>query len=69
MPNRLAQTESTLATTDRLWRAEMKRHFGPDGVLLHGFGPDANGLEGTQLRTTHEARQRAIVEWRHERRS
>ncbi|WP_267922597.1 hypothetical protein [Methylobacterium sp. C25] len=43
MPNRLAQTESTLATPDRLWRPEIKRHFGPDGVLLHGFGHDANG--------------------------
>ncbi len=67
-PNRLAQTESILAHADRLWRAEMTRHFGPDGALHHGFGPDANGPEGTRLRQAHDDRQRAIVDWRRERR-
>lgn len=67
-PNRLAQTEFTLANADRLWRLEMKRQFGSDGVLLFGYGPEARGDVGSPLRQTHESRQRAITEWRHERR-
>ena len=65
---RLAATESTLAITDRLWRAEMERAFGPDGVLLHGFGMERQGALGTQLRQTFEARKAAVAAWRYERR-
>lgn len=63
-----AETESALAVTDRLWRAEMRRAFGPDGVLLHGFGAERQGTPGTRLRTTFEARRSAIAAWRHVRR-
>ena len=66
--NRLAQTEATLTVTDRLWRAEMRRFYGPDGVLHHGFGPTASGPAGTRLRETFDARRLAIAEWRQERR-
>ncbi|QGY05909.1 hypothetical protein MMSR116_31465 [Methylobacterium mesophilicum SR1.6/6] len=64
----LAETESVLAVTDRLWRAEMRRVFGPDAVLLHGFGAERQGEPGTRLRTTFEARRSAIAAWRHVRR-
>ncbi len=30
---RLALTEAALASADRLWREEMRRTYGPDGVL------------------------------------
>jgi len=66
--DRLAETEHTLAVTDRLWRAEMRRAFGPDAVLLHGFGAERQGEPGTRLRTTFEARRSAIAAWRHVRR-
>jgi hypothetical protein len=65
---RFAETESALAVTDRLWRAEMRRVFGPDGVLLHGFGAERQGAPGTRLRTAFEARRRAIAAWRQVRR-
>jgi hypothetical protein len=65
---RLAETESMLATTDRLWRAEMRRAFGPDAVLLHGFGTERQGAPGTRLRETFEARKNAVAAWRYERR-
>jgi len=65
---RFAETEGTLAVTDRLWRAEMRRVFGPDAVLLHGYGAERQGAPGTRLRTTFEARRCAIVAWRHVRR-
>ncbi|MCJ2021282.1 hypothetical protein MKK84_28350 [Methylobacterium sp. E-065] len=65
---RLAKTENALAVADRLWRAEMQQAFGPDAVLLYGFGVDHQGNPGTQLRTTFEARKSAIATWRHARR-
>lgn len=65
---RLAETESALAVTDRLWRAEMQRTFGPDGVLLHGFGAERQGEPGTRLRQAFEARSAAVAAWRNERR-
>ncbi len=64
----LAETEGALTVTDRLWRAEMRRVFGPDAVLLHGFGAERQGEPGTRLRTTFEARRSAIAAWRHVRR-
>lgn len=67
-PARLALTESTLAVTDRLWRAEMRRSFGPDGVLLYGFGAERQGEPGTRLRQAFEARTAAVTAWRNERR-
>lgn len=66
--SRLAETENALAVTDRLWRAEMRRVFGPDAVLLHGFGAERQGEPGTRLRTTFEARRNAIAAWRYVRR-
>lgn len=65
---RLVQTESALAVTDRLWRAKMQRTFGPDAVLLHGFGAERQGAPGTRLRQAFEARSAAVVAWRNERR-
>ena len=65
---RFAEPEGTLAVTDRLWRTEMRRVFGPDAVLLHGYGAERQGAPGTRLRTTFEARRRAIAAWRHARR-
>ncbi|WP_092045537.1 hypothetical protein [Methylobacterium pseudosasicola] len=67
-PARLVQTESMLAVTDRLWRAEMRRAFGPDGVLLYGFGTERQGEPGTRLRQAFEARTAAVAGWRNERR-
>ena len=63
--DRLAETESALAVTDRLWRAEIRRVFGPDAVLLYGFCAERHGETGTRLRTTYEARRSAIAAWRH----
>lgn len=65
---RLAQTESALAVTDRLWRAEMRRTFGPDAALLHGFGAERRGEPGTRLRQAFEARSAAVAAWRNARR-
>ncbi|XYD12481.1 hypothetical protein R1A27_31555 (plasmid) [Methylobacterium sp. NMS12] len=56
------------AVTDRLWRAEMRRAFGPDAVLLRGFSVERQGEPGTRLRQTFEARNAAVVAWRNERR-
>lgn len=67
-PNRLTETEAALAVTDRKWRAEMVRSYGPDAVLRHGFGPAASGTDGTRLREAHDARRLAVTAWRHERR-
>ena len=67
-PTRLAETENTLARTDRLWRSEMKRVHGPDGVLTHGFGQAGRGQVGTRIRQAFEDRKDAIDAWRHERR-
>ena len=66
--NCLAQTEARLTVTDRVWRAEMNRFYGPDGVLHHGFGPTAGGPVGTRLREAYDARHLAIAAWRQERR-
>ncbi len=66
-PNRLTETEATLTVTDRAWRAEMIRAYGPDAVLRHGFQPSASGVAGTRLRETYDARRRAVKEWRDER--
>ena len=65
---RLAETESAVATTDRLWRSEMKRLYGPDGVIAYGFGREGRGEPGTNIYEAFVARQQAIVAWRHERR-
>lgn len=67
-PDRLGLTEAALATADRRWRAEMRRCYGPDGVLIHGFTPEAQGDLGTALRRSYEARRVAVAIWRHERR-
>ncbi len=65
----LATTETALAQTDRHWRAEMVRFYGPDSVLRHGFGKKASGPVGTLLRQTYEARQTAITAWKRERKT
>jgi len=67
-PARLALTESALAAADVLWRAEMRRNYGPDGVLIYAFSPEGQGGLGTPLRRTYEARRVAVALWRHERR-
>lgn len=64
---RLALTESALAAADSLWRAEMQRNYGPDGVLIYAFSPEGQGGLGTTLRQTYEARRVAVALWRHER--
>lgn len=66
--DRLGLTEAALATADRLWRDEMRRSYGPDGVLIHGFTPEGQGDLGTPLRRSYEARRVAVALWRHERR-
>ena len=66
-PARLALTESALAAADGLWRAEMRRTYGPDGVLTYAFSPEGQGGLGTSLRRTYEARRVAVALWRHER--
>ncbi|MHB2204904.1 hypothetical protein [Methylobacterium sp. CM6257] len=65
--DRLALTETALATADRLWRDEMRRSYGPDAVLTYGFAPEGQGGLGTPLRRTYEARRVAVALWRHER--
>jgi len=67
-PARLALTESALAVADSLWRAEVRRTYGPDGVLTYAFSPEGQGGLGTPLRRTYEARRVAVALWRHERR-
>lgn len=67
----LVETEGWLTQADRLWRAEMRRTFGPDGVLLHGFSSAGQGEPGSQMRRmyeVHEVRQQAITAWRQARR-
>ncbi|MDP4004406.1 hypothetical protein [Methylobacterium sp. NEAU K] len=64
----LAVTEMALAHADRLWRVEMRRAYGPDGALLHGFGPAGQGEPGSRIRQTYEARRMAVAAWRLERR-
>lgn len=67
-PDRLGLTEAALTKADRLWRTEMHRNYGPDGVLTHGFSPQGQGELGTALRRSYEARRIAVALWRHERR-
>ena len=59
-PNRLAETEDTLAHTDRLWRSEMKRVYGADGVLVYGFSQAGRGEDGSRIRQAFDARQIAV---------
>lgn len=66
-PARLALTEAALAAADSLWRTEMRRTYGPDGVLTYAFSPEGQGGLGTPLRRTYEARRVAVALWRHER--
>ena len=66
-PARLALTEAALAAADSLWRAEMRRNYGPDGVLAYGYTPEGQGDLGTPLRRSYEARRVAVALWRHER--
>ena len=66
-PDRLALTESALASADSLWRAEMRRTYGPDAVLAYGYAPEGQGGLGTRLRRTFEARRVAVALWRRER--
>lgn len=66
-PERLALTESALTAADSLWRAEMRRTYGPDGVLIYAFAPEGQGDLGTPLRRTYEAHRVAVALWRHER--
>ena len=65
---RLAETEGAVARTDRLWRSEMKRLYGPDGVIAYGFGREGRGEPGSRIHEAFEARQQAIAAWRHVRR-
>jgi len=67
--NRLAETEAMLARTDRAWRSEMTRLYGPDGVLRFGYGREGRGEDGTPVRQAFEARRHAIASWRQERRA
>ncbi|MGH1592299.1 hypothetical protein ACRBEV_32775 (plasmid) [Methylobacterium phyllosphaerae] len=64
---RLALTEAALTAADSLWRAEMRRNYGPEGVLTYAFSPEGQGGLGTTLRRTYEARRVAVALWRHER--
>jgi hypothetical protein len=61
---RLVETEHRLALADRAWRAEVQRLHGPDGVLLHGYGPLGRGEPGTPQRMAYEARRAAVAAWR-----
>ncbi|MBX9931114.1 MAG: hypothetical protein K2Y56_06195 [Methylobacterium sp.] len=66
--NRLAETEAALAYTDRAWRSEIMRRYGPDGVLHFGYSQEGRGEDGTPMRRAYEARRTAVALWRHERR-
>lgn len=65
---RLAVTETALASADRLWREEMRRTYGADGVLIYGYAPEGQGGLGSPLRRSYEARRVAVTLWRNERR-
>lgn len=67
-PNRLALTEAAFASADRFSREEMRRTYGPDGVLMYGYAPEGQGGLGTPLRRSYEARRVAVALWRNERR-
>ena len=64
---RLALTETALASADRRWRDEMRRTYGPEGVLIYGYAPEGQGDLGTPLRRSYEARRVAVALWRSER--
>ncbi len=66
--NRLAETEAVLARTDRAWRSEMTRLYGPDGVLKFGYSREGRGEDGTPVRRAYDARRCAVASWRRERR-
>jgi hypothetical protein len=66
--DRLAETEAVLARTDLVWRSEMTRLYGPEGVLRFGYSPEGRGADGTPMRRAYEARRHAVALWRHERR-
>lgn len=66
--NRLAETEAVLARTDRAWRSEVTRLYGPDGVLRFGYSGEGRGEDGTPIRHAYDARRDAVALWRHERR-
>lgn len=66
--NRLAETEAALTRTDQVWRSEMTRLYGSDGVLHFGYRPEGQGAADTPMRRAYEARRHAIALWRHERR-
>ncbi len=68
-PARLALTEAAFAAADCLWRAEMRRNYGPDGVLAYGYAPEGQGGLGTPLRRSYEARRVAVALWRNERKT
>ena len=67
-PTRLALTEAAFTSADRFWRREMRRTYGPDGVLMYGYAPEGQGGLGTPLRRSYEARRVAVALWRNERR-
>ena len=67
-PNRLVETETVLARTDRAWRSEVTRLYGPDGVLRFGYRREGRGEDGTAVRHAYDARCQAVALWRHERR-
>lgn len=46
--NRLDETEAVLARTDRAWRSEMVRLYGPDGVLRFGYRCEGRGGRHTR---------------------
>ena len=45
--HRLTLTESALALADSLWRVELRRNYGPDGVLAYSYTPEGQGDLGT----------------------
>ncbi len=63
-PRCLNETEAALSASDRRWRGEVTKRFGPDGVLLFGYLPQAQGESGTPMRLAFEARMKAIAAWR-----
>lgn len=67
--NRLAETEAEFARTDRAWRSELIRLYGPDGVLRFGYSRKGRGEDGTSVQRAFEARRLAIASWRQERRA
>ena len=67
LANRLVETETVLARTDRVWRSEVTRLYGPDGVLRFAYSREGRGEVGTPVRRAYDARRQAVASWRHER--